>query len=70
MPKYKNQFASPAFTEETILDNNQKAIGTIRVKPVAISWKPKGKREFLTVNLDKFIAWINDPNTKAKKTKS
>jgi len=70
MPKYKNHFASPAFIEEKILDNDDKAVGTIRIKPVSISWKPRGKGQFLSVKLDDFVAWITDPKTKAKKTNS
>jgi len=70
MPKYKNHFTSPEFIEERIVDDSDKAVGTIRVKPVSISWKPKGKGQFLTVKLDDFVAWITDPSTKARKTNS
>ena len=70
MPGYKNQIKSPAYVEETILDKKDSPIGTIRVKPSSILWKKKGKGKFYNVSLDKFIQWITDPNTKAKRTKS
>lgn len=71
MPKYTNSFASPAFIEEKIVKSEDaKAVGTIRVKPVSISWKAASKGDFLTKSLDDFIAWITNPATKARKTKS
>ena len=70
MPKYKNGFRSPDFVEETIVDNMGNIVGTIRVKPSSILWKPKGKHTFLSVPLARFIEWMADPQTKARSTKS
>ncbi len=71
MPKYKNRFVSPEFMERKIVtEEGNEVVGTIRVKPVSISWKPKGRAEYLTVRLEDFVAWITDPATRAKKRKS
>lgn len=69
MPKYKNSFSSSSFVEKTILDSKEKTIGTIRIKPVSISWKPANQSKFFTVSFDDFVDWITDPKTKVRKTK-
>jgi len=70
MPIYKNHFASSKFFERKILNEEGKVVGTIRLKPVSIAWKPRGRGKFFTVPLDDFIAWILDPETKANETSS
>ena len=70
MPLYKNKFRSPDHIEETIVDENNNVIGTLRIKPSGILWKPKGKQKFYAVTLDQFREWITDVNTKAKRTGS
>ena len=70
MPKYNNSFRSPAFHEETIVDENNTIIGTLRIKPSSILWKAKGAQKFLSVPLEKFTEWISDPDTKARKSSS
>ena len=70
MPKYNNSFTTPTHIEETILDADDKVIGTIRIKPVSVLWKPKGQQKFFAVDLETFTKWITDPNTGASKTKN
>ena len=70
MPKYNYEFQSPAYLEEGILDDTGKKIGTIRIKPVSVAWKPPNAREFLTVSIDDFVIWITSPKAKARRTKS
>ena len=70
MPVYKNSFRAPAYFEETIIDEEDSVIGTIRVKPSSILWKPKNAQKYYSINLQKFTEWITDSDTKAKKTKS
>jgi hypothetical protein len=70
MPKYKNRFDSPAYVEHYILGPDGKSIGTLRIKPSAVLWKGRGKREFVAVDLDTFTAWISDPSTKSRKSKT
>ena len=69
MPKYNNSFRSPTYIEETIL-NEQGIVGTVRVKPSGILWRPKGAQKFYAISLDKFTQWISDQKTAAKKTSS
>ena len=68
MPSYVNMFKSPAFIEEEIVDaQTGKKIGTIRVKPVAILWKPANKQDFHSVSLNDFVAWITSAAATSKK---
>ena len=70
MPKYMNKFTTPAYIEESVVNDKGKAVGKVRIKPSSVCWKPSGQRKFYSVPLDKFIAWIADPATKASRTKS
>ena len=70
MPGYKNYFAMPDHQDFVIKDENDKTVGTLRVKPSGLSWAPKGQHQFFSVSLDKFTEWITDPQTNAKRTKS
>ena len=71
MPKYTNYFASPEYTEQKVMDgNNGGALGTIRIKPSSVLWKPKNSRHCYSIPLQKFTDWITDKATKATKTKS
>jgi hypothetical protein len=70
MPKYNNHFSSPDHMEETILNAKGEVVGTIRVKPSSVLWKPKGAQKYYSVSLDSFTTWISDPGTKARKVGS
>ena len=70
MPAYTKKFQGNKYTEEVILDSENKVVGTIRIKPVGILWKPKNKGRFYSMKLDKFTNWITDPKTKAARTGS
>ncbi len=69
MPKYKNRFSAPEFFEEKIV-NDSGTLGTIRVKPSGVLWKPSGATKFYSVSLEKFTEWVTDPSTKARRTGS
>lgn len=70
MPIYKNKFTAPAYIEESIVDENGSAVGTVHIKPSGVLWQPKGQQKFFSVTLSKFTDWISDANTKATRTKS
>jgi hypothetical protein len=69
MPAYKNKFKSPSHIEEVIVDDSG-TIGTIRIKPVSILWKPSSERKFFRVSLIKFNDWITSKASGATRTKS
>ena len=52
MPAYKNQFVRPDHYDHEILCSNgaKPKVGTIRVKPGGILWKPVGQQRFYSVN--------------------
>jgi len=70
MPTYSNQFGRPHYYDHEIWAVNGRKIGTVRVKPIGILWKPANQRSFYSVSLAKFAEWIVDPNTGAQRTKS
>ncbi len=70
MPAYKYKFKSLEYFEETILDDKNDTIGTVRIKPSGILWKPKGQHKYYAVTLEQFKEWITDENTRAKRTSS
>jgi hypothetical protein len=70
MPAYKNQFVRPDHHEHEILSSTGSKIGTIRLKPNRVLWKPVGAGKFFGVSLDKFKEWIIADETGARKSKS
>ena len=70
MPSYKNQFRAPDYAEQILEDETGNMLGTLRLKPSGVCWKPKGQQKFYTKSLDDFEQWIMDPATKARRTKS
>jgi hypothetical protein len=67
MPEYKNKFKGPAYIEEVIVDEDGTVIGTIRIKPSSVLWKPANAQKFFAVPLDKFAEWIASNGAGAKK---
>ena len=59
MPKYKNAFGRPQFYDHDIV-NDEGKVGTIRVKPNGIGWKPKHSQKFTSISLEQFVAWISE----------
>jgi len=70
MPEYVNSFRSPVYREEIIVDDEGRVLGTLRIKPSGILWKPANSPKFYSAPLDDFVAWITAPETKARKTSS
>ncbi|MDO8751163.1 MAG: hypothetical protein Q7K03_08475 [Dehalococcoidia bacterium] len=70
MPNYRNKFAGPKYVDHDILDANGGVVGTIRVKPSTILWKPKNQHTFYSIGLDDFHTWITAARTGAARTKS
>ncbi len=70
MPVRNNSFRSPEYVQETILDKEGNVVGTLRVNPAAVKWKPKSAQKFRSVPLSKFVDWITDDTTGASWTKS
>lgn len=68
MPDYVNAFKSPSYAEETITANDGSIIGTIRIKPSGVLWKPANAHKFYSVPLNDFIEWITNPENKFSKT--
>ena len=71
MQSSKNKFRGPSYIEETVLDlKTDEVVGTIRLKPSTILWKPKNAKKFYSVTLEKFYEWMMDEETKVRKTAS
>lgn len=70
LPKYNNSFKRTDYREETIVDENGAILGTVRLKPSSVLWKPTGAHKFYSVALNDFTAWITAVSTEAKRVKS
>lgn len=72
MPSYINKLEQPQHLEAKVVGAKPKRplIGTIRVKPSTILWKPAGQQRFHAVSLDTFAEWITSPETEAERVKS
>lgn len=71
MPAYTNEFSEPEYYDHVIHENDGgKRIGTLRIKPVAVLWKPANSHKFYKVSLKKFTEWITDSETGARRTES
>jgi hypothetical protein len=46
MPPHTNHFGSPVYVEHDIRSATDAKIGTIRITPVSVKWKPKGAHKF------------------------
>jgi hypothetical protein len=70
MASYINKFEQPKHIEERILDGDGRKIGTIRIKPSGVLWKPRHDRKFYAVALSRFADWISSVKTGASRTAS
>lgn len=53
-----NEFVRPQYYDHQIVDQDNKYVGTLRIKPNKILWaKPKAKK-WKAVDLDMFAQWI------------
>ena len=63
----RNEFKRPKYIEETIVDRTTKSIvGTLRVFPSSVKWKPKRSRFLYSVPLSTFTRWIVKAGAKHK----
>ncbi len=60
----KNNFRPGKFYDFEIVNEFNKIIGKIRIKPSGILWKPKGSHYWLGVNLEKFATFMKDNGNK------
>jgi hypothetical protein len=72
MPGSKYKFAEQQAYDHDIDTNTfaPKVIGTLRIKPSTILWKPKGakgNKPYFAADLDEFITWITDKDRKVSK---
>ena len=68
--KKRNQkfFRSGAFVEEVIEDDFG-VVGTIRIKPSTVMWKPKGAKgdkPYFAATIEEFEQWIRGKNPPRK----
>lgn len=68
--KYVNSFRNPTRIDHRILGPDRKLIGTLRVKPSGVLWRPADVRKFYGVKLGEFIKWITTEPSGAKRKKT
>ena len=67
MPAYTYSFTTPEYIEQEIVDAKGNKVGTIRLRPSGVLWRPAGTNKFHSVSLQDFTDWIMS-NPKAKIT--
>lgn len=63
----KNKFNWPKHEEFQVLDENGSVIGTVRIKPNALLWKPnnaKGGKPWFGITLEEFSEFAEQTNRK------
>lgn len=61
-------FRSVAFIEEVIEDSSG-VVGTIRIKPSTVMWKPKGAKgdkPYFSATIEEFEQWITNKTPRKK----
>jgi hypothetical protein len=64
----KNRFRQPEHIELMIESNTGEFVGTIRIRPSTILWKPAKAQRFYKASLSRFSDWISE-RPGAKKVK-
>ena len=70
MPAAKYNFSGQQSYEHNISKDAGGFVGTLRVKPSTVLWKPKGAKgdkPWFSVTLDDFIEWAKQKNYKVSK---
>ncbi len=62
-----NSFRPQKYEDFEIVDENQKVVGHIRVKPSGVLWAPSNAKTWYGVSLDDFSAFIMKNGKKQKK---
>jgi hypothetical protein len=65
---YRYRFSELTYFDYEIEDLDGRKVGTLRVKPSRLLWKPANAQDFYSISLDSFAEWVTDPETKADKT--
>ena len=68
MPKSKNEFKrQDAVDLDIVSAENRTAVGSLRIKPSSILWKPSREQQYYIISLDKFSEWIKANGKKVVK---
>jgi hypothetical protein len=63
----KNNFSPRKFEDHTIVDENGKVVGHIRVKPSGVLWAPSNAKVWHGLSLSDFAAYMVANGKKLKK---
>jgi hypothetical protein len=62
-----NSFRPQKYEDFEIIDDNQKVVGHIRVKPSGVLWAPSNAKEWHGVSLDDFAVYMMKNGKRQKK---
>ena len=62
-----NSFRPRKYEDFEIVDDNQKVVGHIRVKPSGILWAPSNAKVWYGISLDEFARYLEKYGKKQKK---
>lgn len=62
-----NSFRPRKFEDHEIVDDANKVVGHVRVKPSGVLWSPKNGKDWYGVSLKDFAAFMEEHGKKQKK---
>ena len=62
-----NSFRPRKYEDHEIVDDNNKVVGHIRVKPSGIHWSPKNGKDWYGITLSEFAAYMEANGRKKTK---
>jgi hypothetical protein len=62
-----NSFRPRKFEDHEIVDDANKVVGHVRVKPRGVLWSPKNGKDWYGVSLKDFAAFMEENGKKQKK---
>jgi hypothetical protein len=62
-----NSFRPKKYEDHEIVDDKNKVVGHVRVKPSGILWSPKNGKDWYGVSIAEFALYIEENGKKIKK---
>jgi hypothetical protein len=62
-----NNFKPRKFEDHTLVDNDGKIVGHVRVKPSGILWAPSNSKVWYGISIETFASWMEEYGKRQKK---
>jgi hypothetical protein len=62
-----NSFRPRKYEDHEIVDEHNKVVGHVRVKPSGVHWSPRDGKHWYGISLEKFAKYLEENGTKKTK---